>query len=707
MKRSTHLIALFVLFSCFTSAATVWAGDANAAKRSVNAAKSNLESRYFDQAEIQLEHATRFCDGLDDAVKAPILKEVEELRKQVAAGRVKRKQEEIISMLDRYIGTAKGQIDEERGLGDRYDQDLDRAEKALKKEGPQLDEADRKRLEAELETIKKQATTVGLINKLTEISRTFDRADRSRGSGDYSGAEESLKEIETIIKQFPADDARIKPVVDRVATTRAEMATAQADAAQQRRTEKVAPALQSWAKTLKDNAAADAETAPSIEKFRTDSTVGNATIRRIRDIDSWFSWNKEVIKEYESDAELKTAVEQARKLRADDAEKLCRLLTGIMEALDKMPVAERDGQYDAAHQIVTAGNSLEESMAGAPSRDKMLAAAKTYSAKWIAERDADKKAAEQRWAKLTQQAEQTWAGWEKQFPSGDFDALDCVRNINSYKGKTIVLKGLRNRAGWDFNAGGYDVIVPVNGTPVAMKFNPEIVKAGQELAKTIPNAFGTYDIHALAAVVKGTCRVERIEYSQITKQHYTIGFAEAPLLEIVAYSAGPMAARVGHKAGVSDSDGGTSGVAAAGVLGGTASASSVGLLGWTWRLFSVMLCVAAGLACLTRAKVVLAPQMVQLAQVEAKVGKENLDYIGIGLACCGLLWLLVGLVYRDLLPAAALFAAGVFIALDFLLVKGILKEPHVSKLRPRGAMVGLACAGLGVLHLILGGLPLV
>jgi hypothetical protein len=699
MKRLPVVVVALAL--CFVLSPAAQAGNESVAKMALNAAKSNLESGYFDQCETQLDKAVEACDGLDEAVKGPILKEVEELRPKLAAARVKRKQDEIIRMLDRYIGGARNQIDEERGLSGYYDQEVERSEEALKREAPNLDPKDAARLRAELDEIKKKGAVVGLINKLKDIDRAFDEVDRDRTAGDFEGAEKGLKEIEQVLKQFPADDARVKPVVDRVTKTRSEVATALAAALKEQRDQKVKPALEAWQKLLKEQAGADAETAPDMDKFRSSTTIGEATIRRIRDIDSWFSWHKDAAREYASDAEMKAAFDQATKMRADDAEKLCKMFAQIMETIDKQPVGERDRNYEASSQVLSAVSSLEEYTKGAPSRDKVFADAKTYSAKWTSERDAAKKGAEEQLAKLVAEAQKVWAGWEKDIPASEFNALDCVQNINSYKGKTIVLKDRRNRAGWEFRSGGYDIIVPIDGTPVACKFNPEIITQAEAFKQSTGHGLETYDFHAMAAVVKGTCQVEKIEYIRALDQYVGRGMVDAPLVEIVAYSAGPLSARVGHKTSAG-SDGST--VVSAGVAGG--AGASTGALGWMWRVLGVLLCLVAGVACLARAKAVLVPQMAQLAGVEAKVGKENLDYLGIALATCGLLWLLVGLIYRDLLPAAALVAAGIFLAQDFLLLKGVLKEPQVSKLRPFGAMVGLACIGLGVLHLILGGLPL-
>src|SRR5205807_6090464 len=56
------------------------AGNASAAKSRVTQAKSNLEDGRTDQAEDALNAAEKFLDGLSDAEKAPIEKDIKELR---------------------------------------------------------------------------------------------------------------------------------------------------------------------------------------------------------------------------------------------------------------------------------------------------------------------------------------------------------------------------------------------------------------------------------------------------------------------------------------------------------------------------------------------------------------------------------------------------------------------------------------------------
>src|SRR4030095_3961358 len=78
---------------------------------------------------------------------------------------------------------------------------------------------------------------------------------------------------------------------------------------------------------------------------------------------------------------------------------------------------------------------------------------------------------------------------------------------------------------------------------------------------------------------------------------------------------------------------------------------------------------------------------------------HNLDYIGLMLGAIGIAWLLMGLVLRDLLPAAALTLCGIYVASGFLKEHGILKEPQYNQLRPLGVPIALATAVIMVLHL--------
>jgi hypothetical protein len=111
--------------------------------------------------------------------------------------------------------------------------------------------------------------------------------------------------------------------------------------------------------------------------------------------------------------------------------------------------------------------------------------------------------------------------------------------------------------------------------------------------------------------------------------------------------------------------------------------------------------LAAAAAALIRAKA-LVPQA---AGLEVKLGSK-LDYAGLGFVAFGLLWLLIGLIYRDLLPAVALTGAGLFTSLDFLRTRDLLKEKASHLIHSRGMLLGFAAGGLAVVHLFLGHLPL-
>ena len=56
-----------------------------------------------------------------------------------------------------------------------------------------------------------------------------------------------------------------------------------------------------------------------------------------------------------------------------------------------------------------------------------------------------------------------------------------------------------------------------------------------------------------------------------------------------------------------------------------------------------------------------------------------------------------------MLVSIAILAAGAYAALDLLESRGIVNAHLASLIRPMGKMIGLACAAVAVLHLLLGG----
>ena len=90
---------------------------------------------------------------------------------------------------------------------------------------------------------------------------------------------------------------------------------------------------------------------------------------------------------------------------------------------------------------------------------------------------------------------------------------------------------------------------------------------------------------------------------------------------------------------------------------GAAASTSSGGTGWFLRfLFLIVGLVAAATAPLKSGYAPVA-NIPQAGELQAKLGGDNLAYIGLGCAAWGVLWLLYGRIIHGLLPNLAIIAA--------------------------------------------------
>ena len=187
---------------------------------------------------------------------------------------------------------------------------------------------------------------------------------------------------------------------------------------------------------------------------------------------------------------------------------------------------------------------------------------------------------------------------------------------------------------------------------------------------------------------------------------------DCTVLKIIAMHAGPVA--VGPSGAVTESgDVQSTGAASA---AGAASGGGVisGIFTFFKRLIELAICLAAAAVVMMKARPsVVADVSAGHANVGAAMNSvapaltaDNLGYAGLAFAVLGVLWLLAGLIYKDLLPAGALTVAGIYGAGDFLPAHGMMSEAALAKLRPLGVPIAAAVGILGLLHFFVGGWPL-
>jgi hypothetical protein len=170
------------------------------------------------------------------------------------------------------------------------------------------------------------------------------------------------------------------------------------------------------------------------------------------------------------------------------------------------------------------------------------------------------------------------------------------------------------------------------------------------------------------------------------------------VVKIIAMRGGPVA--VGPN-GAATLDGKIAPVAAAGMT--VSGAASGGGVGWFWRSLTLIIGLSAATAALLKAGYAPVAASAQGQQITARLGNDNLAYVGLACAALGVVWLARGMVLWGLLVSSSIIAAGLYAALDMLLARGLVSTHVADRVKPLGVKIGLACATIVVLHLLVGG----
>jgi hypothetical protein len=284
-------------------------------------------------------------------------------------------------------------------------------------------------------------------------------------------------------------------------------------------------------------------------------------------------------------------------------------------------------------------------------------------------------------------------------------------NYKDFKGKLVKITNTDNLMGYRFKAtGDFPFATTIDGKAVAGKYDPVVQAAITDVEAKVKHGLGDIDSDGKWEVI---ARVEGSTGRMMTRQQATgdvkttdgekVGTVtqeysepvDAPIVTIIAAHCGPLAVSADQGA-----------VNEAGVIAaptGVSTSSSSSGSGWFLRILYLLIGLVAAGAALLKANYAPIASLPQAGEVQAKLGGDNLAYIGLGCAAWGVLWLLLGRIIYGLVPNVAIIAAGLFAAIDFLAAKGVVKPDQVAKIKPMGVMIGLACAGIVVLELLIGG----
>lgn len=568
--------------------------DERSAERTLSSAEGDLKGNRIDSALRTLERLDRDLEGLDDAKKAPFLARREALRKQAADlqreydrdrahKRLGRVYSPIETLFERpqestaHLQTVEGRMDTFReAMASPEAQALSPEERAA---------WEKKFADARVEAIKRDATTrLGRAEKhVVSIEEWLAGKREVRYYDELHRAHElAAKELE----QVPAADPRKAPATQRLAKAKSDL---EARIAQNERQELLDGVRTRWKQAqeqAQDSAGWEQEAGPTWDAWRPfgqfdmDKTKGRYRVADgLMDSEPY----KKLAARAAQDPEAKAIVDEVAAVRRKASDRLCDAVKALLDEAERR---RQEKPKDLVDKVRGLTNNLER-YEGSDRHAATLQAIEALVKSLEEQNHAADQARRDLLARCTVAADQAWPELAGEFSdAGTIDPTACVEAIDAWKGRLVKIEGFQNRAGWDYDGSGYTYIPTVNGVPVGCVLDPSLEAAAAKMAEATGLPFEENDMDHVVAVVEGTCRIQGIEYSQITRQHYnTVNFL-APRCRIVAFRAGPFAASVAGPTNLARVDG----VDAVRVEGGEVPGGGGGLFGTLFRL-------AAGLCC--------------------------------------------------------------------------------------------------------------
>lgn len=734
--------ALAALALALVLAVPALAGDAAGAKRCLDSAKEYMRQTRWHDAMNQVEKGLELLDGLDDATKGPLQKELLELKKTIPQEEFKLHREQFIERLRKDVESIKEILDNKddshiagefrRNYGGLYRLDQIETKIQLDKEGRKgetksgkddvaptnyLDEATRAQFLKQVAELRKTGEEYVLKQDLAREERSVvELEDVASGKAEnkyqYDDSYyKSIAQSQETLKKLAENDPRVKALIARLEAARAAYVKR---AASRDHDADVALFQKEWKDVLesygKQSEGWEQEAFKSgLQDFWSRSFGCEKTQERHSLTERFLGYDNvpAIVKKYPDDPLVKATYGEVMKLREETATKICK---GIERALDEADKATPEKKHldDVKYACSSLDHILQNAAKGAKERDALIARLKALEAKWVAAIEGADKAKKDLVEKLSKAATEVWPSFKKEFSTTEIDAGEAAKDIGSWKGKLILLErpgsGNWNRMGWDWD-GDYVFTISVHGSPVCANFDGGVLSALADFRERtgVDWEHDGGDFDGMVGVVEGKCRVKSQTYSQITQKYYETGTWEAPLLRIVAFKSGPWAISVKDgtnlsKAGLKDISVSESGSTRGGKGGGGAGRGA--LWSWVLRLMSWFECLVAFLGGVLAIGYGAEKFVPQLAEQRAKAGKW-LGIAGLGFAGYAVLWILYTGVIFDLLPAGALFLAGAFVGVDYLKMRGVVKEELAKQIQPLGIVLGAGSLLFAALHFIL------
>jgi len=306
----------------------------------------------------------------------------------------------------------------------------------------------------------------------------------------------------------------------------------------------------------------------------------------------------------------------------------------------------------------------------------------------------------------TKQAAAKWPELKAKYSAGTgFDPTQA----SGAKGKLFTVT-TDNLMGYGFKPGDFPFATTINGHAVAAKYDPVVAGGIEEVQKKLGRDLGDDDNDGKWEVVirvegtTGRLMARKQVEGDLTLNGNKVGTyrgeysepTDAAIVTIVAAKCGPLA--VSADAGMVTESGETQKV-----VGSDPKTQAGGGSGWTgYGIFGSLLRFVIGLS--TAVLCLLFAGWKPLAKIPAAGGTfeklaKPLGAVGAVAVLFGFYWLGINL-FRGFGGAFVFLAAGGFVVLLTLNKLGVVKAELADKVKPFGAIVGFACAGVTLVSMV-------
>jgi hypothetical protein len=635
-----QMLLITVAVSLTLRPAVSFAGSASAAKSRIMQASEYIDSGRNDDAKDKLDEAEKFLDGLDADEKAPIEKQIADLRAKLGAPKAAETNTpapdqtpapaaaadsdaaNITRNLDRSIKMAQEETNPSAlaGLIESTQQilDDDGTKKSLSAEVRKNYQAQIDALRAKVKAADDAEATRRLAQQIERMISGAAGATNIDAINDSLGNAHGLLESEDVKQKL--DASTLQQLTQRLADTEAQIqqrqkhdALARAEPPLKELEEKVAAdpfkdvqPMQAYQVTEELNALvhrvkyqlstlpendldrktdADRLAAAQQKIDAADAAWAAANIEvaiqnnwkyAMQDADGWDSeqytpgrdpFEKPKLDKTEKAAgsakyflEEKTTIDarqkagalpkssetiaEAEKTQADALARLDGAFNQWMDAAEKEPRPQGPNRFEigaAAEMARWAGQVLS----GSKYLDADVARANKLDQRWKDELAAIEREHEAALKQMTADADAAWPNIAGSIRSETgFHPAD----VSASRGKIFRFNKVRNRAGWDFDA-GYDLVIWVDGQPVAGNYDPKIKQAFAEASRAIGDSVPDHVDWDVIAVIEGTGSANRRFKTTVKDEMQDVlGTVEGTrtvdcvVVRVIAIHAGPVAA---------------------------------------------------------------------------------------------------------------------------------------------------------------------